>query len=286
MPRAHSKTRGPIVLTTDFGLEDGYVGTMKGVVLGINPRVAVVDLSHQVPAQDVAEAAFLLWAAYRYFPPRSIHVVVVDPGVGSERRAIAVETPEAAFVAPDNGVLSWVLRDRGLVASAPGRWPIPRGASVRAVALTNPRYRLPEVSETFHGRDVFAPAAAHLSRGVPLDDLGEPVGDLYLLPAPTPIWRDGELVGQVVHVDHFGNLVTSLRPAELAGLRPVQLVIRGHVVRGLRRFYAEGAGLGAVIGSAGLIELALTGGSAAAALGASVGDEVIARRGERTGCAG
>jgi S-adenosylmethionine hydrolase len=171
-----------------------------------------------------------------------------------------------------------VLRDRGFVASAPGRWPIPRGAPVRAVSLTNPRYRLPEVSATFHGRDVFAPAAAHLSRGVPLDDLGEPIGDLYLLSAPTPICRGGKLVGRVVHVDHFGNLVTSLRPADLAGLQPVQLVIRGHVVGGLRRFYAEGTGLGAVVGSAGLVELALPGGSAAAALGASVGDEVIARR--------
>jgi len=274
---------GPIVLTTDFGLEDGYVGVMKGVILGISPRAQIVDLSHQVRPQDVPGAAFLLWTSYRYFPAGSIHLVVVDPGVGGTRRAIAVQTPAATFVAPDNGVLSWVLQDHGLVAPEPGRWPIAGVTLVTAVELTNSRYWRPEVSATFHGRDVFAPVAAHLSLGVPLADFGRPADELYLLPTPVPLLRRGEVVGRVIHVDHFGNLITNLRPADLSPLQPVELEVRGEVVRGLRRFYAEAEGLGALVGSAGLVEIALTGGSAAKALGAGVGDEVVARRGRFTG---
>ena len=281
--RGRLEAGGPIVLTTDFGLEDGYVGVMKGVILGISPRAQIVDLSHQVRPQDVPDAAFLLWTSYRYFPAGSIHVVVVDPGVGGERRAIAVQTPAATFVAPDNGVLSRVLQDHGLEAPEPGRWPIAGATQVTAVELTNSRYWRPEVSATFHGRDVFAPVAAHLSLGVSLADLGQPTDELYLLPTPAPLRRGGEVVGRVTHVDHFGNLVTNLRPADVLPLQPVELEVGGEVVRGLRRFYAEAEGLGALVGSAGLVEIALTGGSAAKALGAGVGDEVVARRGRFTG---
>ncbi len=290
MPARHRPPAGPIVLTTDFGLEDGYAGVMKGVILGINPAATIVDLSHHVRPQDVPGAAFLLWTSYRYFPPGSIHVVVVDPGVGSSRRAIAVRVAGATFVAPDNGVLSWVLRDHGVEATEPGCWPLalarraaPGAQAVAAIELTNPAFWRPEVSATFHGRDVFAPVAAHLSLGATVGDLGRPIDDLYLLPTPGLVRRGGTLVGQVIHVDHFGNLVTNLRPTDLAANQPVELEVRGQVVRGLRRYYAAGEGLAAVVGSAGLVEIALTGGSAAEALGARVGDGVVARQPDEQG---
>ena len=179
-----------IALTTDFGLEDAYAGVMKGVILGVNPAATIVDLCHTIPEQDVRAAAFLLHTTWPYFPPGIIHVVVVDPGVGSQRRAIAVDVGTAIFVAPDNGVLTYVLAGMG-------------EQRTQAVHLTNRRYWLPKVSATFHGRDIFAPVAAHLSMGVPLADLGEllPLGELVTFPKrlytlPTPARRVGAHSGQ------------------------------------------------------------------------------------------
>ena len=184
-----------ITLLTDFGTRDAFVGTMKGVMLGIAPQARLVDLSHQVPPQDVRQAAYLLMTATHFFPPGTVHLVVVDPGVGSQRRAIAVQTPRARFVAPDNGVLTFAL------ALEP-QW--------RAVELAEPTYRLPQVSTTFHGRDVFSPAAAHLARGLPLEKLGPPLPELVRIPFPRLEVQRDRLKGEVLSVDHFGNLRTSL----------------------------------------------------------------------------
>jgi S-adenosylmethionine hydrolase len=255
-----------ITLTTDFGQADGYVGTMKGVILGICPEVTLVDITHEVRPQAVRQAAYLLSTAVPYFPPDTVHLVVVDPGVGSERRAIAVQTGRAIYVAPDNGVLDLAL------AGDPAR---------RAVNLTAPGIRLPSVSATFHGRDVFAPAAAHLACGTDLADTGEaiPVASLVTQPSFQPQPRpDGSLLGQILHVDHFGNLVTSFR-APLAIDPPAVLVGRERIARMSRTFSDVGAGeFVAYVGSSGYLEIAVREGDAARRLGVDLGDPVAIER--------
>jgi S-adenosylmethionine hydrolase len=255
-----------IALTTDFGLEDAYVGVLKGVILGINPAASIVDLCHAVPPQDVRAAAFLLHTAWPYFPPGTIHVVVVDPGVGSQRRAIAVDVGAATFVASDNGVLSYVLAEA-------------EEQRAQAVHLTNRRYWLPEISATFHGRDIFAPVAAHLSLGVPLAALGEPLpfGELVTFPLPRPERQsNGAWVGHVVHVDHFGNLVTDLEPEVIGDPQAVVIEVGGQRIVGVRHTYTEGkpGEPMALIGSSGRLEIAMPGGHAARWLKAQPGDRV------------
>jgi S-adenosylmethionine hydrolase len=257
-----------ITLTTDFGLADGYVGTMRGVILGIDPTVTIVDISHDIAPQDVREAAYILYAAYPYFPQDTIHLVVVDPGVGSERRAIALRTPQATFVAPDNGVLSYIVA---------------REKVEEIVNLTNPRYHLSPVSRTFHGRDIFAPVASHVARGVPLTELGEPLTEIITFPLPRPqVSPDGTIVGQVIHVDRFGNLITSIMATDLADNPPPRkgvIKIKGQSIRGIVNTYAEVAPgkLMALIGSEGHLEISVSGGSACQTLEAKVGDEVLLR---------
>ena len=255
-----------ITLTTDFELADGYVGTMKGVILGIAPTATIVDISHDIPPQDMREAAYTLYAAYPYFPQGTIHVVVVDPGVGSERRGIALRTPQATFVAPDNGVLSYVVAGERVE---------------QIVHLTNPCYHLSPVSRTFHGRDIFAPAAAHLARGIPLAELGDPLTEIVAFSLPRPQVRsDGTIVGQVIHVDRFGNLITSITATDLADhslLGASVIEIKGQGIRGIANTYAEVATgkLLAIVGSSNRLEIAVSGGSASQTLEAKVGDEVL-----------
>lgn len=247
-----------ITLLTDFGTADGYVAAMKGVIASIAPDALVDDASHDVPPGDVVAAAHALARYWRLYPPGTVHVVVVDPGVGSERRAIAVQAAEQYFVAPDNGVLTPVLDAEG--------------AEVRA--LEAPAYRRPDVSSTFHGRDVFAPAAAYLACGVPIARLGPPVLDPIRLEAPAPT-RDGAGVrGLVVHVDRFGNLVTNIPGAwvEDAG----EVLVAGRSAGPVRRTYADVAPgeLLALVGSNGSVEIAVRDGSAAERLGIGRGAEV------------
>ena len=191
-------SRPVIALTTDFGQADGYVGTMKGVILGICPEATLVDVSHDIRPQAVRQAAYVLSTAAPYFPPGTVHMVVVDPGVGSERRPIVVQTDRATYVAPDNGVLSMVLSQE----------PARRAIQIR---VAEPRYRLPQISATFHGRDLFAPATAHLACGVEPGELGDPLplSDLVTLPVLQPQRQsDGSWLGEVLHIDRFGNLIT------------------------------------------------------------------------------
>jgi S-adenosylmethionine hydrolase len=255
-----------ITLITDFGLADGYVGTMKGVILSIDPAATIVDISHDIAPQDVREAAYTLYAAYPYFPQGTIHVAVVDPGVGSERRAIALRTPQATFVAPDNGVLSYVVAQEKVED---------------IVSLVNPSYHLSPVSRTFHGRDIFAPVAAHLARGIRLAELGQPLTEIITFPLPRPQVRpDGTTVGQVIHVDRFGNLITSIRSKDLTDyLLPSEVVItvKGQSVRGIVDNYAgvTPGKLLALVGSSNHLEIAVSGGSAFHTLEAKAGDEVL-----------
>jgi S-adenosylmethionine hydrolase len=254
-----------ITLTTDFGLRDPFVGIMKGVILGICPAARLVDLSHEVSPQDVFEGALLLESSARFFPPGTVHLAVVDPGVGSRRRGLAISAAGQQFVGPDNGLLTAMLNEPG--------W--------RAVSLENPDYRLAEVSRTFHGRDVFAPAAAHLAAGVALERLGPPVRDPVRLYLPDCRLEDGALVGEVIGADRFGNLITSLTAWRMgeAGA-DWQVELGGRVLGSLVNCYAQGreGEASAVIGSTGRVEIFVRNGSALALLGAGRGTPVRLRK--------
>jgi S-adenosylmethionine hydrolase len=250
-----------ITLTTDFGTADGYVGAMKGVILSLAPNAAIIDISHDVLPQDVRHGARLLATAVPHFPAGAVHVAVVDPGVGGARRGIALRTSLGTFVGPDNGLFTPFLRAR-----------------VACVALTNPATHRHPVSATFHGRDVFAPVAAHLINGFPLAGLGPAVDDPIALFEPVPIrLPDGQLRAEIVHVDRFGNLVTNVGPLEWAELDPDAIrVVVGGVSLAVHRFYgavAPGAIL-ALVGSSGHLEIAVREGSAAERLGLGVGATV------------
>ncbi len=273
-----------ISLTTDFGLTDGYVGVMKGVMAGIAPGVPFIDISHAVPPQDVRSAAYLLWTTLPYFLEDSVHLVVVDPGVGTARKPLAAQSPWGYLVGPDNGVFSYIWE----LLPAP-----------KTVELTEPAYRRETVSATFHGRDIFAPAAAHLAAGVSLEALGPKLSNPVRLPPPHLALEEEGLRGEVLYIDHFGNVITSIGrliwEGDLLYLDPAfgqveRGVIRApgsHVVAGgrdlgpVRRTYGEvapGTPL-ALVGSEGMLELAVAHGHGARALGLSVGDPVQLVRG-------
>ena len=269
-----------ITLTTDFGLADAYVAAMKGVILGINPEVRLVDICHTVKPQDIAQAAYILSTAYEFFPHRTIHVVVVDPGVGTKRGAIILRTPSADFVAPDNGVLSYVILRSLSKEVAVDRQQIELESPLEAVAITQSRFWRAPVSATFHGRDIFAPVAAYLSLGTPLEQLGETITSLTVLPLPHPhVAPDGTLVGRIIHIDNFGNLITNIKVDALtreAG--EITVEVGNQLISGLSRTYGEGEGLVALIGSSGYLEIALKEGDASVFLGAEAGQEVRIRR--------
>jgi hypothetical protein len=274
--------RSPIItLTTDFGLDDPYVAAMKGVILSLNPAATIVDITHQVRPQQVAQAAFLLAQALPYFPRGTIHVVVVDPGVGTARQALALATPEMLLVGPDNGALSAGLPEETRRRALPG--PDPRDVELpegyRAVALRRGRYMRKPVSATFHGRDIFAPAAAHLSLGVGLEALGPPVTRIQALPPFRARRRpDGALEGRVMHVDRFGNVVTDVRAEDLPEGR-VEVSIGGQRIEGPAHTYEEEPELKALVSSAGYLEVACRGGSAAYRLGVDIGAGVLVTEG-------
>lgn len=267
-----------ITLTTDFGTSDTYVGIMKGVILSINPNARIVDLTHAIPPQDIYEAAFSMYAAHSYFPKGTIHIIVVDPGVGSDRQAIVSRTDNAFFVCPDNGVLSYLLQSVENEDEQP----------VDSVAIQNSGYYLPEVSNTFHGRDIFAPVAAHLSLGVSLEDIGPPVQTLVQLPIQVPELTGNALTGQIVKIDRFGNAITNisetaiarLKSASTGGISTYEIRVGSVRLHRFNRAYAE-SGVGkplAIIGSSGLLEIAINGGNAKEGLGIKWGDPVVVQR--------
>ena len=272
-----------ITLTTDFGLTDAYVAAMKGVILGINPEVKLVDICHSIKPQNISQAAFILSTAYKFFPQRTIHVVVVDPGVGTERRAIILRTPLADFVAPDNGVLSYVIQDFYQTPPVEQLQPIELPPELEAVAITNPEFWQSPVSATFHGRDIFAPVAARLSLGSPPKDFGETITSLTVLPLTHPYWvQDDILVGHILHIDNFGNLITNIRREDLpATKQAITIEVGSHSISGLSRTYEEGKGLLALIGSSGYLEVSLKEGNASTFLNAEVGGEVKIRPGNQ-----
>ena len=267
-PRREVSMAMPIItLTTDFGTRDPWVGIMKGVMLGVCPEARLVDLTHDIAPQDVLEAAMALESATRFFPEGTVHLAVVDPGVGGSRHPIAARAGGHLFVGPDNGLFTFALERAG-----------PDGVVVR---LEAPQYRLTPLSRTFHGRDLFAPAAAHLAAGLALERLGPRLADPVLLPLPRAR-RDGNMVvGEVLVADRFGNLVTSVTDKDIQILGgPTAIEVGSRNLGRLRESYVDGttAEPAAIIGSAGRLEIFVRDGSAAAALGASRGTAVRVRR--------
>jgi S-adenosyl-L-methionine hydrolase (adenosine-forming) len=266
-----SDVRPIITLLTDFGTADYFVASMKGVILGICPDATLVDITHDIRPHDVVEAAFTLGAASACFPAGTVHLVVVDPGVGSERRPLAI-SGEQRFVGPDNGIFSFHLD---------------RDPAARAHRIANSRLMRQPVSPTFHGRDVFAAVAAALANGLPLDQVGPEIADAVRLPFPRPLRRgDRRIEGVVVHVDRFGNCVTNIGrdpgvEETLAGDFTLEIGVGR--ARSLRRYYAEPVGdregVFAIWGSAGLLEVSAERASAAALLGVAVGGRVVLRAG-------
>ena len=267
----------PVIVTllTDFGLSDVYVGVMKGVLHARAPRARLVDLTHAVSPQAVDEGAFLLEGAARYFPPGTVHLAVVDPGVGTSRRRIALRGGGQLFVGPDNGLLSAAVpasvRPVRPAGEAYAADPVALPPSVEAVAIENAGLFLSRVSATFEGRDVFAPVAAYLAAGGNFGDLGPRVQIIQAFPSFRARLLGDELDGRVLHVDHFGNLVTDIRGEDVS---PRAAVLIADRALSLSRTYATSPGLVALIGSSGYLEVALADGSAAAALGVGRGARV------------
>jgi S-adenosylmethionine hydrolase len=258
-----------ITLLTDFGTRDAYVASMKGVILSLNPEVVLVDLTHQVPPQDVSAGALNLTAATPYFPPGTIHLAVVDPGVGSPRRALAAHCQGHFWVGPDNGLFHLVFR---------------QASPLSIVSLENPAFFRPQVSATFHGRDIFAPVAAHLSLGVDLTRLGPQITDPVALNWPEPRFTPEALLGEIIYVDHFGNLISNVNYGELSvwsGGHSVSLQAGSVTIKGLAQTYTDvspGEFL-ALVGSHGFLEIACAMDNAARRLSAAVGLPVEIRKG-------
>lgn len=259
-----------VTLITDFGLRDEYVGVMKGVAAGIDPTLRVIDITHGIDAQDIVHGAHILAAACDYFPAKTVHLAVVDPGVGSGRRILAVETARYRFVAPDNGLLERVLAGRRIQAM---------------VAVENRHFYLPQVSRTFHGRDIFMPVAAHLAGGVALAELGPAIDPQQMVAGVVPgcrIISPGCIEGVVIAADRFGNLLTSIDAAAIAALvrtgSVADLVVEagGRSIRGLAPSYAAAARHAplAIIGSRGLLEISVNCGDAGKTLGLGKADAV------------
>jgi S-adenosylmethionine hydrolase len=279
MPGTLKMAHRPIVtLTTDFGLNDHFVGTLKGVILNIVPDANIVDICHSVQAFDILDGALALAQSYAYFPARTVHLVVVDPGVGSARRPIIATSEMHNFVAPDNGVLSLMYaREQRL--------------SVRHI--TSEHYFVQPVSNTFHGRDIFAPVAAYLAKGVDQEKFGEEVTDYVRFNAPKPKAVDAtSMRGVVLRVDRFGNLITNFTPQDApalfqADVPPFKMVVGKREVTSMRTNYAEGppGELFAIVGSMGFIEIAANRGSASQTAGAVKGSEVLLALGNGTATA-
>jgi hypothetical protein len=258
-----------IAITTDFGIKDGNVGVMKGVIWGICPQAQIADISHTIAPQNILEAGLILARSAPFFPPGTIQLVVVDPGVGTARHPIAARIGSWYFVGPDNGVIT-MWRDRALKDGLP----------IDVVVLDQKKYWLPNVSHVFHGRDIFAPVAAHLASGVPFKDFGAPLANLATLPLPQPRRTNDGWEGEIIHIDHFGNAASNIREEHLVGalqdMGGIVVRLRERQVDGVVRTFGErkqGEAI-ALIGSTGDLIVSIVNGSAEMTLGCRVGDPI------------
>ncbi len=254
-----------ITLMTDFGLQDGYAGVMKGVIYRIVPDAKITDISHAIHPQDVRQGCLALGRSYHYFPEGTIHVAVIDPGVGTQRRAIAAKVGKHFYVCPDNGLITIPMKQAQQT-----------GEAIEVVKLDQPRYWLPQVSNVFHGRDIFAPVAAHLANGTPLHEMGSKIEDAVQLEMPEPKavahgWR-----AEVIDIDRFGNLGTNLTEEQLKGQKVARVRVGEKEIEGLVKSYGERepGSLVALIGADGELAISVVNGSAAKRLKAQVGTQV------------
>jgi len=247
-----------IALLTDFGDKDWFVGVMKAVILRINPNVNIIDITHEISPQNIRQAGFVLWNAYKYFPDKTIFVCVVDPGVGSERKIIAVETDKYIFIAPDCGLLDFVLSEVNVS---------------RAVYVENKNYFLESVSSTFHGRDIFAPIAGHISRGVDLSELGSEAEVKVPAEMFIKISSVGDYEGEVIYIDRFGNLITNLKAQ---GKFDGEIRVKDLVIEKVSRTYsnAKSGQAVALVNSSGLLEIGIRNGNAREVLGVGYGEKI------------
>jgi S-adenosylmethionine hydrolase len=265
--------RNPIItLLTDFGLKDPYVASMRGVILSINPKCTLVDITHQINSHDIREGAFILGQAYSNFPKGTIHLSVVDPGVGSTRKPILIVTKNYFFVGPDNGLFTIALR---------------REKVKQVVVVTNQKFFLSEISSTFHGRDIFAPVAAHLSLGVKPESFGPSIISWQNLSIPDSAMKQGKLIGEILHIDAFGSLVSNIDHKSLLQFlkgRPFIIKIGKRTLRGLKKGYWEGKRDEpiALIGSGSFLEISVREGNAQKALKMKRGDPIIVDCGLRS----
>lgn len=262
-----------ITLITDFGLKDGYVGAMKGVIFRINPEARIVDITHEVEVHNVFDAAFVLAAVYRFFPRGSVHLVIVDPGVGSNRRPILIETEEYYFVGPDNGVFTFVSEFSEIK---------------RIITISEPKYLLPRISDTFHGRDIFAPVAAYLTRGVDPGEFGSPLKKYKKLRIPRPRKKGKEILGEIIQIDKFGNLVSNITEESIGELllgKGYQIIVGGRKISRLSSSYSgvKKGRILAIFGSSGFLEISVNQGNASRALSLGKGDLISVIRSLREG---
>jgi S-adenosylmethionine hydrolase len=267
MPEQHEYL---ITLTTDFGHKDPFVGIMKGVILNINPKVRIIDISHEISPQDIIEASIVLRAASKYFPPKTIHVAVVDPGVGGPRRPILVSTQKYYFIGPDNGIFSFAYEN-----------------DHRVIHITAGHYLIPSEDSTFHGRDIFAPVAAWLAKGITIDNFGEPIQDYIKISMPKPRQvGDNVLEGEVIYMDRFGNVASNISTEDIRNLLKsetltgevigLKIMVKGQMISGINKFYAQAINKGpaAIINSSGLLEIYIYQGNAEIGLGLKRGDKI------------
>ena len=253
-----------ITLTTDFGSRDYFVGSVKGVILQINPDIRIVDISHEIAPYAIRDAAFVIAASYRYFPKGSVHMVVVDPGVGSERRPLLVVSRSGFFLAPDNGVLSHIFEE---------------DAPFQAFEITENKFFLKQPGNSFHGRDIFAPVAGWLSTELEPATFGRLITDPVRLPEVKPVLKDHRVTGKVIYTDHYGNLITNIRYTHIPSmdLKKLRLEVGSHSFKGGKRFYQEtkNGEISFTLNSSGNIEIFKCQGSAAKTLALSPEDAVL-----------
>jgi S-adenosyl-L-methionine hydrolase (adenosine-forming) len=254
-----------ITLLTDFGLQDGFVGTMRGVILGIAPDTQIADISHSIKPQNIREASIALQRSVKYYSEGTVHIIVIDPGVGTARRPIAARLGSQFFVAPDNGVLTYVLKDARS-----------KGLSIEFVHLDNPRYWLNEISNVFHGRDIFAPVGAHLANGISLDKLGSKIDDFILLDIPSIASYPKQIMGEIILIDNFGNLISNIEAKDLNRFDHPKIKICGIEIQGIEDTFGkrkEGE-LIALIGDAQDLWISVVNGNAEERTNAKIGDVI------------
>ena len=252
-----------ITLLTDFGTADYFVGAVKGAILSVNPKAVIADITHEIPPQDIEVGAFTLLASYQTFPAGTIHLAVVDPGVGSARRPIIVSANEQFFVGPDNGIFSYICD---------------REPSHRTFHITAEKYFRSSPSSTFHGRDIFAPVAAALSKGVKPEEFGPEIEDPVRLDSlESIVQKNGKVQARIIHIDHFGNCITNITRDVFEEWENVRLVVNGKKIRDFRAFYGEDSTSApfAIWGSAGFLEISVNGRSAAKKLGVKRGEKIV-----------